>query len=179
MKSHVSAHIFGTRWDRAGFIAFYCHLHREPQWNGFYFETRPIALFPRSPAVFRLMQGLIPSFPVTDINRSVEFYQRVLGFELVRITGKDDVTRAFLRAGLLRIVLRSASPESSVNYRQHSLEDRIMLHIPIADVQGLYARIKGRVPMVRDLEPRLFGVFEFTIEDMDGILLTFSELKAD
>lgn len=124
------------------------------------------------------MSGLIPSFPVSDINRAVEFYQEMLGFELVRITGKDDVTRAFLRAGALRIILRSASGESTVDYRHINVEDRIMLHIPIEDVRGLYQRIKGKVPMVRDLEPRLFGLFEFTIEDMDGILLTFSELKS-
>ncbi|MBO6575099.1 MAG: VOC family protein [Rhodothermales bacterium] len=124
------------------------------------------------------MKGLIPSFPVSDINRSVEFYQQVLGFELVRITGKDDVTRAFLRAGELRIVLRSVSGDSLVDYRQAPLDDRIILHIPIADVRGLYNRIQGTVPLVRDLEPRLFGLFEFTIEDMDGILLTFSELKS-
>jgi catechol 2,3-dioxygenase-like lactoylglutathione lyase family enzyme len=123
------------------------------------------------------MQGLIPSFPVADINRSVEFYQHVLGFQLVRITGKDDVTRAFLRAGQLRIVLRSISGETSPDYRQQSMEDRIMLHIPIVDVRKLYQRILGRVPLVRDLEPRLFGLVEFTIEDVDGILLTFSELK--
>ena len=124
------------------------------------------------------MQGLIPSFHVADINRSVEFYQHVLGFELVRITGKDDVTRAFLKAGNLRIVLRSVAGDSVVDYRQAPIDDRIMLHIPIADVRGLYKRIHGRVPLVRDLEPRLFGVFEFTIEDVDGILLTFSELKS-
>lgn len=124
------------------------------------------------------MTGLIPSFPVADINRSVEFYQEVLGFELVRITGKDDVTRAFLRAGALRIILRSASGEIHVDYRQPSVDDRIMLHIPIEDVRALYKRIKGRVPLIRDLEPRLFGLFEFTIEDVDGILLTFSELKS-
>lgn len=125
------------------------------------------------------MSGLIPSFPVSDINRAVEFYQEMLGFELVRITGKDDVTRAFLRAGALRIILRSASGESTVDYRHTNVEDRIMLHIPIEDVRGLYRRIKGKVPMVRDLEPRLFGLFEFTIEDTDGILLTFSELKSE
>ncbi len=122
-------------------------------------------------------QGLIPSFPVADVNRSVEFYQDLLGFQLVRITGKDDVTRAFLRAGELRIVLRSTSGDSNLDYRQPSMEDRIMLHIPIVGVQDLYKRIRGRVPLVRDLEPRLFGVIEFTIEDMDGILLTFSELR--
>ena len=122
-------------------------------------------------------QGLIPSFPVADINRSVEFYQQLLGFQLVRITGKDDVTRAFLRAGQLRIVLRSTFGEKTLDYRQQSMEDRIMLHIPIVDVQKLYDRIRGQVPLVRDLEPRLFGVVEFTIEDVDGILLTFSELR--
>jgi catechol 2,3-dioxygenase-like lactoylglutathione lyase family enzyme len=124
------------------------------------------------------MSGLIPNFPVADINKSVEFYQEVLGFELVRITGKDDVTRAFLRAGALRIVLRSASSDAIIDYRQPSIEDRIMLHIPITDVKGLYERIRGRVSLLRDLEPRLFGLFEFTIEDVDGILLTFSELKS-
>lgn len=123
------------------------------------------------------MNGLIPSFPVADINRSVEFYQEVLGFELVRITGKDDVTRAFLRAGQLRIVFRSVAGESVVDYRKPTLEDRIILHIPIDDVRRLYDRIRGQVPLISDLEPRLFGAYEFTIEDVNGILLTFSELK--
>jgi catechol 2,3-dioxygenase-like lactoylglutathione lyase family enzyme len=125
------------------------------------------------------MQALIPSFPVADINRSVEFYQHVLGFELVRITGKDDVTRAFLKAGDVRLVLRSTSGDRVFDYRDRELIDRIMLHIPIRGVTEMYTRIRDRVSIIRELEPRLFGVHEFTLEDLDGILLTFSERIPD
>lgn len=122
------------------------------------------------------MEGIIPSIPVADINRAVEFYQQVLGFELVRITGKDEVTRAFLRAGNVRLILRSVSPEAQVDYRQPGLSDRLMLHVPVRDAEALHERIRERVNVVREPVPRLFGLFEFTIEDTEGILLTFSEL---
>ncbi len=122
------------------------------------------------------MEGIIPSIPVADINRAVEFYQQVLGFELVRITGKDEVTRAFLRAGNVRLILRSVSPEAPVDYRQTGLSDRLMLHVPVRDAEAFHERIRERVHVVREPVPRLFGLFEFTIEDTEGILLTFSEL---
>jgi catechol 2,3-dioxygenase-like lactoylglutathione lyase family enzyme len=124
-----------------------------------------------------LMEGLIPSIPVQDINRSVEFYQRVLGFELVRITGKDEVTRAFLRAGHVRLILRSGTREALIDYRSVSLDDRIVLHLPIRNVQALYDRVRQHeAKIIQEMELRLFGVQDFTIEDADGILLTFSEL---
>lgn len=124
------------------------------------------------------MEGIIPSIPVADINRAVEFYQQVLGFELVRITGKDEVTRAFLRAGNVRLILRSSTKEAQVDYRQIDLSDRLMLHVPVREAQGFFERIRDRVRVVREPVPKLFGVFEFTVEDTEGILLTFSELPS-
>jgi uncharacterized glyoxalase superfamily protein PhnB len=120
--------------------------------------------------------SIVPGLPVDDVSRTVEFYRNVLGFELVGATGKGGMTRARLRLGDSEILFRSARTDGIGRaLKGYDVEDRLVLHIRVEDVASLYQRVKGSAPIIRELETTLFGLGEFAIEDVDGIILSFSQ----
>lgn len=121
------------------------------------------------------MLKLIPNIPVPDVERSVEFYRHVLGFDLVGVRGRGDSTRAHLRLGPVEIIFRSLDALSAGPYADPALENQLVLHIQVADAFELYERVHRRVHVVRALEPTLFGSAEFMIRDIDGRVLAFSQ----
>lgn len=121
------------------------------------------------------MLKLIPNIPVPDVERSVEFYRHVLGFELVGVRGRGDSTRAHLRLGPIEIIFRSLDTFSAMPYADPALENQLVLHIQVDDVFELYDRIHRQVHVIRALEPTLFGSAEFMIRDIDSRILAFSQ----
>ena len=121
------------------------------------------------------MLKLIPNIPVADVERSVEFYRHVLGFELLAVRGRGDATRAHLKIGSVEIIFRSIDAYAPVPYYEPALENQLILHIQVEDVSALFQRVKDSVNIVRALEPTLFGSAEFMIRDMDGRILAFSQ----
>ena len=121
------------------------------------------------------MLKLIPNIPVADVERSVEFYRHVLGFDLLAVRGRGDATRAHLRLGSVEIIFRSIDAYSPLPYFDPALENQLILHIQVEDVAELFTRVKDSVKIVRSLEPTLFGSAEFMIRDIDGRVLAFSQ----
>lgn len=122
------------------------------------------------------MANLVPSLPVRDVTRTVDFYRHVLGFEMIGATGKGSMTRARVKLGDVELLFRSAR-SSGVDqaFRAHEAEDRLIFHLKVDDVFALYNRAKGRAVIIRDLETTLFGLGEFAVEDVDGVILAFSQ----
>ena len=121
------------------------------------------------------MLKLIPNIPVADVERSVEFYRHMLGFDLIAVRGRGDATRAHLKLGDVEIIFRSLDVYAPLPYLDPALENQLILHIQVDDVVGLFSRIKDEVRIVRSLEPTLFGSAEFMIRDIDGRILAFSQ----
>lgn len=122
------------------------------------------------------MLNIVPSLPVEDVTRTVEFYRQVLGFELIGISGKGFMTRARIRMGNVELMFRSRTGEhAGATFGAYDPEDRMILHFYVSDVFALYNRIKKEVRIVRDIERTLFGHGEFAIEDPDGVILSFSQ----
>lgn len=121
------------------------------------------------------MLKLIPNIPVPDVERSVEFYRHVLGFELMAVRGRGDATRAHLKLGDVELIFRSLDPYAPLPYLDPAMENQLILHVQVENVLDLFNRIKNQVHVVRSLEPTLFGSAEFMIRDIDGRILAFSQ----
>lgn len=122
------------------------------------------------------MLKIIPNIPVADLERSVEFYLDVLGFEMVNIRGRGEMARAHLRRGGAEIIFRSCDPEAPLPFPDPFLANQIILHIQVNDILALYDRIKEtRVEVVQALEPTLFGAAQFMIRDIDGRIISFDQ----
>ena len=122
------------------------------------------------------MSKFVPSFPTSDLTRTVDYYREALGFDLIRISGKGDVMRARVRLGDVEIIFRSKEVGDRRPFLQRGLDaEPVILHIEVDDVLGLYRKVQGRVPIVEELERSLFGMQRFSVEDPEGIILTFTQ----
>ena len=120
---------------------------------------------------------LIPSIPVRDVQSSADFYEKVLGFDLVGFRGRGDQVIAHLRSGKVEIIFRSMMGQSNAQEMQQ--EDRQTWFIIVDNVFQMYRRImtsRYEVHCLNHPEPTLFGTAEFAIEDIDGRKIVFSQV---
>ena len=122
------------------------------------------------------MISIVPSLPVTDLGRCVEFYRKVLGFDLVEFSGRGSDAFAVVRMGEVEIIFRSHADVPAPSYDVPADPNRrIALHFLVPDAESLYKRVAGHARIVRDYSVSLFGGREFSIEDPNGLVLWFRQ----
>jgi len=132
---------------------------------------------------------LTPNFSVSDVSKSVEFYQDILGFKLCMavqagsttieekidpeheyayaMVSKDDVCVMFLQSN----DFNNDIPELA-NISQGA---SVLFYIDLEGIDELYEEIKSQVEITKDLETTWYGMREFYIKDCNGYILGFAE----
>jgi uncharacterized glyoxalase superfamily protein PhnB len=119
-----------------------------------------------------------PVLRVRDVEVSLAFYTRLLGFQgeggLPGLDGKTVFAEAYL--GDAKIMLTRRGSESSV-FSASSCGVELYLTLPQTfDIQQLYSSLRTReVHIVEDLHQELWGDRAFTITDPDGYRLIIAQ----
>jgi len=118
------------------------------------------------------LKSITPFVPVTDMEKSVDFYQRVLGFkariktEFYSYVERDSIALRLIRAGADKDM---SHPDSQVH-----------CYVDVSDLDNLYAELEpeltklpqGRVRAPFDTD---YGQREFHVIDPDVLLISFGE----
>ena len=126
--------------------------------------------------------GVIPSIRARDTQRMVEFYERSLGFTVVR--SSEDSGNTSLSMGDARLMIEpvdatfySAAYNAAIHSRAGGSAPH-SLYIEADDLAGLYERAQvGGAVVVDAIAERPWGQTEFTVEDPEGNWLTFWEAR--
>jgi predicted enzyme related to lactoylglutathione lyase len=115
------------------------------------------------------IKRMSPQFLVADINRSIDFYTKQLGFE-VAFRYED------FYAGIIKdwhsIHLKLAKPSERQNKRSN---EHLDITFSIEDIEDLYEDIKAKsAEVIQTLRDMPYGR-EFYIVDPDGYILAFLE----
>jgi catechol 2,3-dioxygenase-like lactoylglutathione lyase family enzyme len=114
---------------------------------------------PSTPQPFKLGR-VAPMVPVTDIDRALQFYCGVLGFEKVFENG-DPV-------GFVILEKDAAELHLTLN-RQHKATTENVAHMMVSDATALYELMAThRVRIVKGLRDADFGLRCFVFADPDG-----------
>ena len=119
-----------------------------------------------------------PVLHVRDVDLSLAFYTRVLGFEgmdgLPGADGKTTYAEAYL--GEVKIMFLRRSPENCV-FSNHTSGIDLYLTLPETfDIHRYRDSLRAReVNIVEDLHDELWGDCAFTIADLDGYHLIISQ----
>ncbi len=133
------------------------------------------------------------TFLVTDVERTVEWYERVLGFEVATSMrghgpGQDDdvddehehsgpVVFAIIQRGDVAIMLAATTEAVRPNHAYPGASEAIDLYVWMAepqDVADLHDLCEQRgVPAVRPLGETFYDMVEFAIADCDGRMIVF------
>ena len=116
-----------------------------------------------------------PYFPVADVERSAEHYERVLGFHRDYVGGTPPEFAILSRDGLAIMLRLVAAPQHiSPNERQGGTWD---VFFWVRDAEALHAELKANGadvaygPMIQEA----YRMKEFAVRDREGYVLGFGQ----
>ncbi len=125
---------------------------------------------------------MVPELTVTDFPVSLDFYQRILGFEI--LIQREDPDFAYLGLGKAQLMLE-AFHDSGWNTGELSkpLGRGINLQIEVDDITPILANLEiNGITLFRPVEDNYYYIGdtqacqrEFLVQDPDGYLLRFSQ----
>lgn len=126
---------------------------------------------------------LIPELSVTDINKSKDFYTKVLGFKIEYERPEDKF--AFLSLGEAQLMIEEINNNWNVGDLKYPFGNGINFQIDIEDIEGFVSNVKTQnVPLFKDIfissyqcDGICYEEKEVLIQDPDGYLLRFSQTQ--
>lgn len=128
--------------------------------------------------------ALVPELDVSDLQASLEFYTRLLGFEVV--FDRPETRFAYLQLGEAQLMLDQHAEGrgwGATGRLERPYGRGINLQIEVETVEPLLARLaQAEYPLFVEPEENwyrtgdvLSGNLEFLVQDPDGYLLRFSQ----
>jgi uncharacterized glyoxalase superfamily protein PhnB len=125
------------------------------------------------------IKRLTPMLNVSDIERSLDFYQRLAGFELIRPREMVDHWRwAWIKSGDGELMLsESSGPATQVDQIDPSRAEEwpAIYYFYPENVVDLHAEAKRKEFQMSDLRMTFYGMKEFEVRDPDGHILWFGQ----
>lgn len=120
------------------------------------------------------LTGIAPQFLVDDLDRAIAYYCSKLGFEL---DFKYQSFYASVSRDGFAIHLKCA-PKLAAEREHRKSNEHLDAYISVAGIRDLFSELETRgANVISPLEEKPWACVEFYIEDPDGYVLCFSELK--
>lgn len=117
------------------------------------------------------LSSMVPMVCVSDVPRSVAFYQQALGFQVLNTYEHEgQLNWAFLRSDPVELML--VAGEEPFGDRQ--CRDVILYFYP-TDIETLHMNLMQQGFPVGELSATFYGMKEFRLEDPDGYELCFGQ----
>lgn len=124
-----------------------------------------------------MMKKLTPNLMVDNVNTTVEFYMKNLGFELVvTVPETGQFNWVMMKSGNIEIMFQAAASLGSdlPDMKGRKVGGTFLLYIDVQDIKKLRSSLKSDVSIIKDLQKTFYGTEEFTIRDINGYYLTFA-----
>ena len=122
------------------------------------------------------MKSISPNIFVRDINETIKFYEHI-GFKTaMTVPEEGDLVWAMMTCGDVTFMFQSFESLGS-ELPSISREDggSLLLYIQTTEIRLFHDRIKDKVNVIKGLEKTFYGATEFSIQDINGYILTFAE----
>ncbi|HOI30058.1 MAG TPA: VOC family protein [Melioribacteraceae bacterium] len=126
----------------------------------------------------RMLESVATVLPVDNVNESVEFYKRYFGFTLYSIfPDEGEATLAVVERKKLYVMFqdRKVFKEENKKYIGGEIDPSFTLLIDIDNAYELYDSLKTKLEVVQELQLMFYGQLEFSVRDLDGYIITFSQ----
>jgi lactoylglutathione lyase len=124
------------------------------------------------------LKKLTPNVMVEDVNRTIQFYKEMLGFELLTtVPGEGQFNWAMMKRDGVEIMFQSrASLGGEIPVlQQREIGGALTFYNDVEGVKELYTYLKGKVEIVQDMHTTFYGSQEFAMQDCNGFILSFAE----
>ncbi|MBW7992722.1 MAG: bleomycin resistance family protein [Planctomycetes bacterium] len=135
-----------------------------------------------------MYKKLTTNMMVENVNSTVDFYGDVLGFEFVMGVPENSqeivaarhnnqpLSFAIMKCGNVEMMFQTkkSMAEEIPKFSGIQIGGSMTFYIDVEDVKGLYAKLKDKVTIIKDMHATFYGKQEFYIRDCNGYILTFS-----
>jgi uncharacterized glyoxalase superfamily protein PhnB len=132
---------------------------------------------------------LTPNFEVDNIQKTVDFYENVLGFSLVMTVpetqdgieqsiadGKKYVFAMVVKDKVELMFQETESFKQDLKFAKGlSIAASVSFYMEVNGVDNLYNDVKDKVSEISELKTAWHGMREFYIKDINGYILGFAE----
>lgn len=122
--------------------------------------------------------NITPNLMVEDVNKTVQFYEDVLGFKCGQtVPESGQYEWASVKSGDVEIMFQARSSLSEVfpAFQELPTGGTLTLFTRLEGIQELYDRARHQVELTQELNVTFYGMHEFSIRDPNGYILTFAE----
>jgi lactoylglutathione lyase len=136
---------------------------------------------PQTPATAPAFAKLTPNLLVASVERSLAFYEDVLGFARgMTVPDVSPFVFAAVTSGTIEIFLNDAATavKEYPAFGGRALGATGTLFIELSGtktIDALHDRLKPLANVVMPLVTQFYGMREFAIEDPDGYVITFAQ----
>ena len=126
------------------------------------------------------LQSLIPNIMVQDVNATMDYYTASLGFSVIDTNPTEgELEWGYVKRGEVGLMFQEVSSIKNEYPGLSALPvgGALTLYIRIQDIEAFYESLEGKVKIIKTLNTTFYGAKEFALEDINGFILTFSEMK--
>lgn len=130
---------------------------------------------------------------VDNVNETLDFYERILGFGMVMgvpedsreiVANRDANTPldfAVVKRDEVELMFQSRKSLSREipPFAYQPLGGSLTLYIEVSNAAELYENVKDKVTILKDLHTTFYGMQEFYIRDGNGYVLTFASRQQE
>jgi len=132
---------------------------------------------------------LTPNFEVTDIRKSVAYYEKNIGFELIMTVPvtQDEIEQTFeenkeyvyamMQRDAIEIFFqRSDTFKADVAFAQGlPIGASVSFYMEIEGIRKFHQEMRSKRLEITDLKTTWYGMQEFYLKDLNGYILGFAE----
>lgn len=122
-------------------------------------------------------QSLSPNIGVADVNETVSFYTKILGFNLVMSNPQSGTLEWAMVANGNAVLMFQQMQSLKNEYPQlanRPASGTITFYIKMKNMHSLYKKLKETEFLAKDLHKTFYGADEFAIFDNNGYILTIT-----
>lgn len=122
--------------------------------------------------------SLTPNIIVDDVNETIDFYQNVLGFEMISsVPEKGKLDWAMMKNGETMLMFQN---RESIENDLPMLNDlpsggSFTLFFVVDDVMAIFEKVKSEVDIVQDIHTTFYDMIEFSFADLNGVIVTLAQ----
>ena len=120
---------------------------------------------------------LTPNLMVEDVNQTIDYYQSVLGFELITTvpdSGQFDWAMMKRDEVTLMFQARTSLGGEIPVLQEHAIGGSLTFYIDVTEVKAWYETLKDKANLVQPFHTTFYGRDEFAISDGNGYILAFA-----
>jgi uncharacterized glyoxalase superfamily protein PhnB len=127
------------------------------------------------------MQALSPNMGVKNVEKTVQFYYDLLGFELITsVPAKQEgkpLIWALVQSGPVTMMFQEEGnlKEEYPVLAAHPIGASSTIYLTVSGIEQIYQKAKKLSTIVKEPHKTFYGATEFALKDINGYILTVAE----